>query len=369
MSGPGVASPVLLGIPTVRREHDLADDLPAATRGLPDPFGRVATDLRVSLTDRCNLRCTYCMPAEGLNWLPTQAVLTDEEVLRLVTIGVRDLGVRTVRFTGGEPLLRKGLERIVAGTAALTTWDGERPDIALTTNGLGLDHRIDGLVAAGLGRLNVSLDSVDPARFAASTRRDRLPDVLTSLRAVDRSGIGTVKINAVPQPTTYRQDAPELLRFCLERGYQLRFIEFMPIGPPETWNRAEVITAQDLRDALTDAGFTLTARRGPRGSAPAKVEDVSHPDLPPGTVGLIGSVSEPFCDTCTRTRLTADGAIRSCLFSTTETSLRDAMRTGADDETLRRIWQGAMWAKPKAHGFTTDDSFATPSRTMSAIGG
>jgi cyclic pyranopterin phosphate synthase len=276
MSGPGVASPVLLGIPTVRREHDLADDLPAATRGLPDPFGRVATDLRVSLTDRCNLRCTYCMPAEGLNWLPTQAVLTDEEVLRLVTIGVRDLGVRTVRFTGGEPLLRKGLERIVAGTAALTTWDGERPDIALTTNGLGLDHRIDGLVAAGLGRLNVSLDSVDPARFAASTRRDRLPDVLTSLRAVDRSGIGPVKINAVPQPTTYRQDAPELLRFCLERGYQLRFIEFMPIGPPETWNRAEVITAQDLRDALTDAGFTLTARRGPRGSAPAKVEDVSH---------------------------------------------------------------------------------------------
>lgn len=343
--------------------------LPLSAKGLPDRYGRVATDLRVSLTDRCNLRCTYCMPAEGLDWLPTPEVLTDAEVVRLLGVAVGLLGVRTVRFTGGEPLLRRGLEGIIAGTAALRGPDGERPELALTTNGLGLDKRIDSLKAAGLDRLNVSLDSLDRERYATTARRDRLHDVLRSLEAVDRAGLRPVKVNAVPIPVAFREDAPALLRFCLERGFQLRFIEQMPIGPRDTWVRRDVVTAQDLRDALTDAGFTLTARPGPRGAEPAAVEDVTHPDLPAGTVGLVASVTEPFCGTCTRTRLTADGQVRSCLFSTTETDLRGLLREGADDEILARRWQEAMWGKPKAHGFDTDDAFAAPSRTMSAIGG
>lgn len=344
-------------------------DVRAHVRLLGDAYGRVARDLRMSLTDRCNLRCTYCMPPEGLDWLPTDDVLTDEEVVRLVGIAVRDLGVRTVRFTGGEPLLRRGLEGIIAGTAALRGADGSRPDIALTTNALGLDKRIDSLVEAGLDRVNISIDSLDRERYAAAARRDRLHDALRSLDAVDRVGIRPVKINAVPMAASYREDAPELLRFCLERGYQLRFIEYMPIGPPESWNRDEVVTAQDLRDALTDAGFVLTQRPGPRGAAPAAIEDVTAPGLPAGTVGLVASVSEPFCASCTRTRITADGQVRSCLFATTETDLRELLRDGSDDATLARRWQEAMWGKPRAHGFGTDDSFAAPSRTMSAIGG
>ncbi|MGC5628183.1 GTP 3',8-cyclase MoaA [Georgenia sp. Z1344] len=373
MTAQSSQAPVLLPVPTVPSAADRGTTpgtpLPAGARGLPDRFGRRATDLRVSLTDRCNLRCTYCMPAEGLDWLPTPDVLTDEEVVRLVTIAVRDLGVRTVRFTGGEPLLRRGLEHIIAGTAALRDHDGNKPDIALTTNALGLDKRIDSLVDAGLDRVNISIDSLDRERYAAAARRDRLHDALRSLDAVDRVGIRPVKINAVPQAGSYREDAPELLRFCLERGYQLRFIEYMPIGPRESWKRGEVVTAQDLRDALTDAGFTLTQRPGPRGSAPAEVEDVTAPGLPDGTVGLVASVSEPFCAACTRTRITADGQVRSCLFATEETDLRGLLRDGSDDAAVSRRWQEAMWGKPRAHGFGTDDSFAAPSRTMSAIGG
>lgn len=368
-------TPVGLGMPTVPStpagpaRRDTGRPLPADAPGLPDRFGRRATDLRVSLTDRCNLRCTYCMPPEGLDWLPTDDVLTDDEVVRLVTIAVRDLGVRTVRFTGGEPLLRRGLEHIIAGTAALRDHDGHKPDIALTTNALGLDKRIDSFVDAGLDRVNVSIDSLDRERYAAAARRDRLHDALRSLDAVDRVGIRPVKINAVPQVASFREDAPELLRFSLERGYQLRFIEYMPIGPPESWKRDEVVTAQDLRDALTDAGFVLTQRPGPRGSAPAEVEDVTAPGLPDGTVGLVASVSEPFCATCTRTRITADGQVRSCLFATEETDLRGLLCDGSDDAAVTRRWQEAMWGKPRAHGFGTDDSFAAPSRTMSAVGG
>ena len=225
---------VLLGLPAVRR----ADHVGPVSRadavrlqgdrpdflGLVDNFGRVATDLRVSLTDRCNLRCTYCMPAEGQDWMPTSEVLSDDEIIRLVTIAVRDLGIREVRFTGGEPLLREGLERIVAATSRLRLTDGGAPETSLTTNGLGLRRRAAGLAAAGLARVNVSLDTLDRARYAALTRRDRLDAVLGGLAAADAAGIRPIKINAVLMRGVNDHEAVPLLGWALERGYQLRFI-------------------------------------------------------------------------------------------------------------------------------------------------
>lgn len=360
---------VALESPTSRtRSTAGGSTAPAALTGLPDRHGRVATDLRVSLTDHCNLRCTYCMPAEGLEWLPSETLLSDAEVGRLLTIAVTRLGVTDIRFTGGEPLLRKGLADIVAHASTLRSPDGRRPGLSLTTNGLGLDRRLPALVAAGLDRVNVSVDSLDPQRFAAITRRDRLADVLRSLDAVAAAGLRPVKVNAVPVARWYRDDAPALLRYCLERGFELRFIEQMPIGPPDEWDHTTVVTAQMLRDALTDGGFTLADGAQPRGSAPAELTAVSASGLPDGRVGLIASVTEPFCGSCTRTRLTADGSIRSCLFAARETDLRGLLRSGADDEAVARRWQEAMWGKPRAHGFD-HEGFAAPGRTMSRIGG
>ena len=206
---------------------------------LADRYGRVARDLRVSLTDRCNLRCSYCMPAEGLPWLPTEETLTDDEVVRLIRVAVEHSGITRVRFTGGEPLLRRGLEHIVAGAASLVGSAG-RPELALTTNGLGLDRRIDGLVRAGLDRVNVSLDSLDRARYAQLARRDRLDDVLAGILAADQAGLRPVKINSVVLRGTNEQDAVPLARFCLERGYELRFIEQMPLGPAGEWRRDDM---------------------------------------------------------------------------------------------------------------------------------
>ncbi|MBV8347727.1 MAG: radical SAM protein, partial [Mycolicibacterium sp.] len=207
-----------LGLPSVLRRADPTDPAAPSHGPLVDSYGRVATDLRVSLTDRCNLRCTYCMPAEGLDWLPTERLLRPGELIRLLRIAVTRLGVTSVRFTGGEPLLVKRLEEIVAATARLRP----RPEIALTTNGVGLARRAAALAQAGLDRVNVSLDSVDAARFAAITRRNRLPDVLEGLEAARAAGLAPVKVNAVLDPMTGRDDAVALLRFCLDHGYQLR---------------------------------------------------------------------------------------------------------------------------------------------------
>ena len=208
-----------------------------ATDELLDTFGRVATDLRVSLTDRCNLRCSYCMPPEGLDWLPGEQVLTDDELIRLITIAVRDLGIEEVRFTGGEPLLRKSLEQILAATTALRTRRGEVPTTALTTNGLGLARRAAGLVAAGLHRINVSLDSLDRERFARITHRDRIDDVFAGLRAASEAGLSPLKVNAVLVRGVNDDEAVDLLRWAVAEGYQLRFIEQMPLDPQGAWDR------------------------------------------------------------------------------------------------------------------------------------
>jgi cyclic pyranopterin phosphate synthase len=348
-----------LGLPTVLRPVGEATDAPR-TGPLVDTFGRVATDLRVSLTDRCNLRCTYCMPAEGLDWLPKQQLLQPDELTRLLRIAVTRLGVTNVRFTGGEPLLVKQLEQIVAATAALDP----RPEIALTTNGVGLARRAQTLADAGLDRVNVSLDTVDAAHFAAIARRDRLDDVLAGLAAAQRAGLGPVKVNAVLDAVTGRADVVDLLRFCLAHGYQLRVIEQMPLDAEHHWRRAEMLTAADILGALGEH-FELRPDPAPRGSAPAQLWQV---DGGPATVGVIASVSQAFCAACDRTRLTADGQVRNCLFATTETDLRVLLRDGSDDDAIEAAWRSAMWQKAAGHGIN-DPSFVQPHRPMSAIGG
>jgi cyclic pyranopterin phosphate synthase len=346
-----------LGLPSVlpRVTGDVPADGP-----LLDTFGRAATDLRVSLTDRCNLRCTYCMPADGLDWLPGDQLLRPDEVARLVRVAVTRLGVTRVRFTGGEPLLSRHLEELVAATASLRP----RPEIALTTNGVGLAKRATALADAGLDRVNVSLDSLDAARFAAITRRDRLSDVLAGLAAAKESGLSPVKVNAVLDPDTGRADAVSLLRFCLEHGYQLRIIEQMPLDAEHRWRRDVALSADDVLAALRSQ-FRLRPDPAPRGSAPAQLWQV---DGGPGTVGVIASVSHAFCSACDRTRLTADGQVRSCLFANRETDMRTLVRGGADDDAVEAAWRAAMWSKPAGHGIN-DPGFVQPRRPMSAIGG
>jgi cyclic pyranopterin phosphate synthase len=334
---------------------------PAPADGpLVDTFGRVARDLRVSLTDRCNLRCTYCMPAEGLDWLPGDELLTADELVRLIRIAVTRLGITSVRFTGGEPLVAKHLEEVVARTAALRP----RPEITLTTNGIGLDKRAAALQHAGLDRINVSLDTVDAARFARITRRDRLADVLAGLSAAKAAGLDPVKVNAVLDPQTGLDDAVALLRFCLEHGYQLRIIEQMPLDAGHQWQRGRVLDADAILAAL-GRHFTLTPDTAPRGSAPAQLW---HVDGGRGTVGVIASVSHAFCAACDRTRLTADGQVRNCLFARQESDLRLLLRTGADDDAVEAAWRAAMWTKAAGHGIN-DVGFVQPDRPMSAIGG
>ncbi len=249
------------------------------TSGLEDRYGRVATDLRVSLTDRCNLRCSYCMPAEGLDWLPGEEVLTDDEVVRLVRVGVEQLGIREVRFTGGEPLVRRGIVGIVENVHAID------PDveISMTTNALGLAKIAGPLAAAGLTRINVSLDSVRQDTFHEITRRDRLADVVDGLAAANAAGLGPVKVNAVLLRGVNDDQAAELLRWCIERGYELRFIEQMPLDAQHGWSREGMITADEIFARL-EQEFVLSPAEEPRGSAPAEKFQV---DGGPGTVGVI----------------------------------------------------------------------------------
>lgn len=364
--------------------HASAEPLPQPVAVVPDGvperltdrYGRTVRDLRLSITDRCNLRCTYCMPAQGLEWLPTPDLLTTAELTRLGRLAVERLGVERIRLTGGEPLLRRDLEEVIASLATLRTTSGGKPDIALTTNGLGLEKRAVALRKAGLGRVNVSIDSLDPQDYAAITRRDRLTDVLAGIAGAQEAGLDPIKVNAVVMPATVEERAPRLLAECLRRGWQLRFIEHMPLGPRETWRSQDVVGAQQVLATLRRAGFTLTKAGRPdrRPAALWRVAAGTHggQEHPAGSVGIIASVTAPFCSDCDRTRVTADGRLMTCLFSSTETDLRGPMRAGVDDDELIRIWAGATWLKPRAHGSDEppgSEHFARPQRTMSAIGG
>lgn len=363
-------TPVALGLP-LPVASTRADAVGAPTTGpMVDRYRRTVGDLRVSVTDRCNLRCTYCMPADGLDWLPADHLLSTAEMIRVMTVAVRDLDIHSVRFTGGEPLLRRDLDDLVAAVAEAGP---HRPEISMTTNGLGLAHRIDDLVAAGLDRLNVSLDTVDAGRFAEITRRDRLDDVLTGLEAARASGIRPIKVNAVVPTRADLDGLPDLLDFCLEHGFQLRVIEQMPLDAEHRWNRADMVTADEILDALQTRRRLLPDPR-PRGSAPAAtwvVDDHLVGDSP-ARVGVIASVTRPFCGDCDRTRLTADGALRNCLFAQTETDLRPILRGGLSgpelDAAIATAWRIDTWTKARGHG-SDEPVLVQPDRPMSAIGG
>jgi GTP 3',8-cyclase len=326
---------------------------------LVDGFGRVHTDLRISLTDKCNLRCTYCMPPEGLDWIPTPELLTDDEIVRLAEIAVGRLGITNIRLTGGEPLLRRGLVDLITRMSALHP----RPRLAMTTNGIGLARLAGSLQAAGLDRINVSLDTLRRSTFAGLARRDRLQDVLDGLDAAKTAGLVPVKVNAVLMRGVNTDEALDLLDFCLDRGYELRFIEQMPLDAQHGWDRDTMVTAEEILERLT-VKHRLTPLPG-RGSAPAETYLVNDG---PARVGIIASVTKPFCGACDRVRLTADGQLRNCLFAREESDLRAPLRAGATDDEIALRWHAAIAGKKAGHGID-DPTFLQPDRPMSAIGG
>jgi cyclic pyranopterin phosphate synthase len=326
---------------------------------LVDGFGRVHSDLRVSLTDRCNLRCSYCMPPEGLDWLPSPELLTDDEMVRVIGVAVRDLGITEIRLTGGEPLLRRGIVDLVRRITSLTP----SPRLSMTTNGIGLARIVEDLAAVGLQRINVSLDTLQRSTFVALARRDRIDDVFAGLDAARAVGLSPVKVNAVLMRGINDHEALDLLHYCLDHGLALRFIEQMPLDAQHGWDRGVMVTADEIMERLSTA-HTLTPVAG-RGSSPAEEFVV---DGGPATVGIIASVSRPFCGACDRVRLTADGQIRNCLFAREESDLRSALRAGADDAEIARRFRTSIAGKRAGHGID-DPSFLQPDRPMSAIGG
>jgi cyclic pyranopterin phosphate synthase len=332
---------------------------------LVDGFGRVHRDLRVSLTDRCQLRCTYCLPEEYQDWLPGDRLLTAEEIVEVVAAAV-ELGVRTVRLTGGEPLLRPDVVDIVGRIAALPG----APEVAMTTNGLRLAALAGPLAAAGLTRVNVSLDTLDRETFRRITGRDRLGDVLSGLAAARAVGLAPVKVNAVLVPGVNDHEAPALLRRALAEGWSLRFIEQMPLGADRSWTSDTVVTAGRVLELLRPVVDLVEVPA--RGSAPAQEWWV---DGGPATVGIVASVTRPFCGECDRLRLTADGQVRSCLFARTEQDLLPVLRHGGvnEEESDRRgriaaVLTGSVAAKQAGHG-VGEPGFVQPARPMSAIGG
>ena len=328
---------------------------------LTDRFGRVVRDLRISVTDRCNFRCTYCMDEE-MTWLPRSAVLTFEEFERLARLMVERFGVEGIRLTGGEPTIRHNLAVLVAKLAALRT-DAGPIDVAMTTNGATMRSLAPKLREAGLRRVNISLDTLDRQRFAAMTRRDELPKVLDGIDAACAAGFDPVKINAVVMRGTNDDEIVDLATFGRERGIEVRFIEWMPLDAGGGWDRGEVV-GQDEIVARIDAVYPLE-QLAARGAAPA--DRWRYVDGG-GTVGVIPSVTKPFCGDCDRVRLTADGQFRTCLFATDEADLRAALRSGESDDQLAARIEQAVAGKWAGHHINQVD-FVRPARSMSQIGG
>jgi cyclic pyranopterin phosphate synthase len=332
---------------------------PFPTSGpIVDTFGRVADDLRISVTDRCNFRCTYCMPAEGLRWLPRAELLTFEELARLLQLFVR-LGVTSLKVTGGEPTVRADLPTLIG----MFRGAGPGLDISITTNGLLLDRLAAPLAAAGVDRATVSCDSLLRHRFAEMTRRDALDRVLAGLRAAEAAGLTPIKINCVVIGGTNDDEVVGFARWARETGYDVRFIEYMPLDAQHAWERAKVVPAARIIAAIDDV-YPLVAEG--HGTEPAT--GYRFADGAPGRIGVIASVTEPFCDTCNRLRLTAEGMLRSCLFALEETDLRTPLRAGAGDEELERLVRETVWAKWSGHRINHPD-FVQPQRSMSMIGG
>jgi cyclic pyranopterin phosphate synthase len=325
---------------------------------LRDALGRVVDDLRISVTDRCNFRCVYCMPEEGMTWLPRDEILSFEELTRLARIFV-DSGTRTIRLTGGEPLVRRELPTLVGMLHAL------HPDVdlSLTTNGFLLRRDAQALAAAGLRRVNVSLDSLRAERFARITRRDCLNTVLDGIEAARQAGLTPVKVNCVVVRGFNDDEVLDFAHMAREQGVHVRFIEFMPLDASGEWGRDSVVPGDELLEAV-EAEYTMQPRNA--GHDPAS--RFGFGDGAPGELGFINSVSAPFCTRCNRVRITADGQLRTCLFSITETDLRTPLRSGADDAELEHIIRDAVWRKEPGHRINEPD-FVRPTRSMSQIGG
>jgi cyclic pyranopterin phosphate synthase len=329
-----------------------------AAQPLRDGFGRVHTDLRISVTDRCNLRCSYCMPLE-VAFKPRDELLSFEEIARVTGVGA-GLGIRTVRLTGGEPLLRRDLPELVRQLSSIPDIE----EVALTTNGLLLAEQADDLRAAGLARLNVSLDSLTKAGFERLARRPGLDRVLAGLEAAKRAGFPEIRVNAVSIKEITEAEIVPLARFCRREGFHLRFIEFMPLDAEEAWDASQVLSGADVRRILERDIGPLVADRTADPGQPA----IDYRWVDGGRVGFINPVSRPFCDRCDRLRLTADGQLRNCLFSTVEWDARGLMRAGGDDEGLAAMIRECVAGKRAAHGIDTP-AFVRPVRAMYQIGG
>lgn len=333
---------------------------PAVTEAaaLVDGYGRRVKDLRISVTDRCNFRCTYCMPAEGLDWLPSDQLLSFDEIHRIAGVCAERFGFEAFRLTGGEPLLRPRLTELVALLSGLGV------DIALTTNGTGLIRHAGGLAAAGLSRVNISCDSLRRERFAEMTRRDELDRVLAGIDAALAAGLAPVKVNVVVMRGMNDDEVVDFARFGRERGVDIRFIEYMPLDADGGWKPETVVPSAEIIAAI-DEVFPLERAHYDGDPAPAhlwRYEDSA------GTVGVIPSVTEPFCGDCDRVRITADGQLRTCLFSLDETDLRGILRSGGSDDDLADAMSGAVADKWEGHRIG-QVSFKRPRRSMSQIGG
>ena len=323
---------------------------------LVDGFGRVHRDLRISVTDRCNFRCTYCMPAEGMDWHPRSELLTFEELARVAAVCTERFGFDSIRLTGGEPTVRARLPLLVEKLAGLDV------DLALTTNGSTLASMAHDLRAAGLDRINVSLDSLQPERFLALTRRDELPGVLAGIRAAVAAGFEPVKVNVVVVRGVNHDEIVDFARFGRDEGVTVRFIEFMPLDAEHRWSHEQVVPSAEIVEAI-GAVFPLAPLE--RGSDPA--ERFAYRDGQ-GEIGVIGTVTEPFCTSCDRVRLTADGQLRACLFATEETDLRAILRSGGSDDDLAAAISQTVAGKWAGHGISSV-AFIRPARSMSEIGG
>jgi cyclic pyranopterin phosphate synthase len=331
---------------------------PPSAGPLVDTFGRIADDLRISVTDRCNFRCTYCMPAEGLAWLPKAEILTFEELTRLLAIFV-GLGVRSLKVTGGEPTVRAELPTLVRMFREV----GPDLDISMTTNGVLLDRLAVPLAEAGMDRVTVSCDSLMQHRFAEMTRRDALDRVLAGIVAAKEAGLVPIKINCVVIGGQNEGEVVDFARWSRETGYAVRFIEYMPLDAQHEWERAKVVPSASVVEAI-DAVFPLSRE----GADHEPATSFRFADGAPGGIGVIASVTEPFCDSCNRLRVTAEGQVRACLFALDETDLRGPMRAGASDDDLIGLIRANVWRKWSGHRINHPD-FVQPERSMSAIGG
>jgi cyclic pyranopterin phosphate synthase len=359
------AVPVTIG---VRTPHSGADAAAGADLGptapLVDTYSRVHRDLRISLTDRCSLRCTYCMPEQGNEWLARTSILTLDEIVEIARVAAA-AGITTFRLTGGEPLLRTDIVEVVRRLGEITGPTGERVELAMTTNGIRLRDVLPDLIAAGLRRVNISLDTLRRDRFHELTRRDRLDEVLDGIAAAAESGLHPLKINAVAMRGVNDDEIVELAAFAASQGAQMRFIEQMPLDAGHTWDRAQMVTREEILEALATR-WVLTPVPG-RGGAPAERWML---DGGPATVGVIASVTAPFCGDCDRLRLTADGQLRNCLFSTTEYDLLPILRADGGDrkKDIERMLRSCVRGKLPGHAIN-EPSFLQPARGMNAIGG